>query len=153
MFSIKNMTGSIGSYIFANQPKIKHKLKSWRNFWKYKLYYSSTSGNKKHLSFWNNVKTDRSAQKHAVIQQWNNYINEQYSEAEKHLSGQNLSLANKPTMNSNSRNTGFLLFGNSQSQFWSYYPTGWQHMFLRDVNNGFSSGRKQWQGGWQFCLK
>lgn len=81
MFSIKNMAGSIGSYIFANQPKIKHKLKPWRNFWKYKPYYSSTSGNEKHLSFSNNARTDSSAQKCAVIQQWNNYINKQYSEA------------------------------------------------------------------------
>lgn len=38
MFSIKNVTGSIGSCILANQPKFKYKLKPWRNFWKYKPY-------------------------------------------------------------------------------------------------------------------
>lgn len=78
-FQLKTWLDRLDHIFFANQPKIKHKLKPWRNFWKYKPYYSSTSEN--HLSFWNNARTDSSAQTHAVIQQWNNYINEQDTES------------------------------------------------------------------------
>jgi len=60
MFSIKNVTGSIGSYILANQPKNKYKMKPWRNFWKYKplQHNSSTSGKENRLSFQNEARSD-----------------------------------------------------------------------------------------------